>query len=77
MPSHLSGNYVGGAINVIMKKDALPNNILAAISYDSFNTYKADLGGLYRNHKNGFTVRTSGFYSHSDNNYEMWGKFSK
>ena len=77
LPSHLSGNYVGGAINVIMKKDASANNISAAVSYGSFNTYRADVGGLYRNQKNGLTVRASGFYSHSDNNYEMWGKFSK
>lgn len=77
LPSHLSGNYVGGAINVIMKKDASANNITASVSYGSFNTYRADAGGLYRNQKNGFTARVSGFYSHSDNNYEMWGKFSK
>lgn len=77
LPSNLSGNYIGGAINVIMKKDASANNISAAISYGSFNTYRADLGGLYRNNNNGFTARVSGFYSHSDNNYEMWGKFSK
>lgn len=77
LPSHLSGNYIGGAINVIMKKDASANNITAAVSYGSFNTYRADIGSLYRNQKNGLTVRASGFYSHSDNNYEMWGKFSK
>lgn len=77
LPSHLSGNYIGGAINVIMKKDASANNITAAVSYGSFNTYRADIGGLYRNNKNGFTARVSGFFSHSDNNYEMWGKFSK
>ncbi|MGV3545576.1 MAG: TonB-dependent receptor [Pedobacter sp.] len=77
LPSHLSGNYIGGAINVIMKKDASANNITASASYGSFNTYRADLGGLYRNPKNGLTVRASAFYSHADNNYEMWGKFSK
>ena len=77
LPAHLSGNYVGGAINVIMKKDASANNITAAVSYGSFNTYRADVGALFRNHKNGFTARASGFYSHSDNNYEIWGKFSK
>ena len=77
LPAHLSGNYVGGAINVIMKKDASANNITAAVSYGSFNTYRADVGTLYRNQKNGLTARASGFYSHSDNNYEMWGKFSK
>jgi hypothetical protein len=77
LPSHLSGNYVGGAINVIMKKDASANNLSAAVSYGSFNTYRADVGGVYRDEKSGFTARASGFYSHSDNNYEMWGKFSK
>ncbi len=77
LPAHLSGNYIGGAINVVMKKDASANNITAAISYGSFNTYRADIGTLYRDQKNGFTARASGFYSHSDNNYEMWGKFSK
>lgn len=77
LPAHLSGNYIGGAINVIMKKDASANNITASVSYGSFNTYRADLGGLYRNQKNGFTARVSGFFSHSDNDYEMWGKFSK
>lgn len=77
LPAHLSGNYVGGAINVVMKKDASANNITASVSYGSFNTYRADIGGLYRNQKNGFTARASAFYSSSDNNYEMWGKFSK
>lgn len=77
LPSHLSGNYVGGAINVIMKKDVSANNITAAVSYGSFNTYRADVSTLYRNQKNGLTARGSGFFSHSDNNYEMWGKFSK
>jgi hypothetical protein len=77
LPAHLSGNYIGGAINVIMKKDASANNITAAVSYGSFNTYRADVGGLYRSQKSGFTARASGFFSHSDNDYEMWGKFSK
>lgn len=77
LPSHLSGNYIGGAINVVMKKDASANNINTAISYGSFNTYRADVGGMYRNQKTGFTSRVSGFFSHSDNDYEMWGKFSK
>jgi hypothetical protein len=77
LPAHLSGNYIGGAINVVMKKDASANNITAALSYGSFNTYRADVSTLYRNQKNGLTGRASGFFSHSDNNYEMWGKFSK
>lgn len=76
LPSHLTGDYVGGAINVIMKKDASANNITAAISYGSFNTFQADLGALYRDQKTGFTSRVSGFYTYTDNDYEMWGKFA-
>ena len=77
LPSHLSGDYVGGAINVVMKKDASANNITAALSYGSFNTMQGDLSALYRNEKNGFTTRISGFYTNTDNSYKMRGKFSK
>src|SRR5690606_22561877 len=77
LPSHLSGDYVGGAINVVMKKDASANNVTAALSYGSFNTAQADLSALYRNQKNGFTTRMSGFYTKTDNSYKMRGKFSK
>jgi outer membrane receptor protein involved in Fe transport len=77
LPSHLTGDYVGGAINVVLKKDASQNNITAATSYGSFNTFQSDLSGIYRNKKNGFTTRASGFYTYTDNSYTMWGKFSK
>jgi outer membrane cobalamin receptor len=77
LPAHLTGDYMGGAINVILKKDVSINNITAAVSYGSFNTYQADVSGMYRNPKNGFTAKASGFYTYSDNSYETWGKFSK
>ncbi|OJY87205.1 MAG: TonB-dependent receptor [Sphingobacteriales bacterium 40-81] len=77
LPSHLSGDYMGGAINVILKKDVSQNNITASVSYGSFNTFQADASGMYRNQKNGFTVKASGFYTYTDNDYETWGKFSK
>ncbi|MBN8790542.1 MAG: TonB-dependent receptor plug domain-containing protein, partial [Terrimonas sp.] len=53
LPSHLSGDYMGGAINVILKKDVSQNNITASVSYGSFNTFQADASGMYRNQKNG------------------------
>ena len=77
LPSHLTGDYVGGAINVVLKKDASQNNITAAVAYGSFNTFQADLSGIYRNKKTGFTTRASGFYTYTDNSYTTWGKFSK
>lgn len=76
LPSHLAGDYVGGAINVIMKKDASANNVTAAVSYGSFNTFQTDISALYRHQGSGFTTRASGFYTYTDNSYETWGKFS-
>src|SRR5690606_30156082 len=76
LPSHLSGDCLARAINVVMKKDASANNITAALSYGSFNTTQGDLSALYRNQKTGFTTRMSGFYTYTDNSYKMRGKFS-
>ncbi|WP_025763306.1 TonB-dependent receptor [Dyadobacter tibetensis] len=77
LPSHLSGDYVGGAINVVLKKDASQNNITAAAAYGSFNTFQGNLSGIYRNQRTGLTTRASGFYTYTDNSYTTWGKFSK
>jgi outer membrane cobalamin receptor len=75
LPAHLAGDFLGGGINVILKKGALKNNIIASASYGSFNTSQSDLSGSYRDQKTGLTIRGSGFYSYSDNDYEVWGKF--
>ncbi len=77
LPSHLTGDYVGGAINVVLKKDASRNNATVAVSYGSFNTYNADASLIARDKKSGLSFRGSGFYTYSDNSYEMWGKFAK
>jgi len=77
LPSHLSGDLLGGAINIVMKKGAGNNNIVVSTSYGSFNTTQSDVSGMYRNAKNGLTARASGFYGYSDNDYEIWGQFSK
>lgn len=74
LPAHLSGNYIGGAINVVLKKDFSQNNITVAASYGSFNTYNTDASAIYRDNKSGFTFRGSGFHTHSDNSYTTWGE---
>lgn len=73
IPAHLADDALGGAINVVLKKGAV-NMVNASVSYGSFNTVQANLNGAYQA-KNGFTVRASGFYNYSDNDYEVWGKF--
>jgi len=77
LPSHLTGDYVGGAINVVLKKDVSRNNATIATSFGSFNTYNADASVTLREKKTGLSFRSSGFYTYSDNSYEMWGKFAK
>lgn len=77
LPAHLSGDLLGGAINIVLKKGNAANSMTAAVSYGSFNTLQADLSGQYRNPKNGFTAKFSGFHISTDNDYEQWGKFSK
>lgn len=74
IPAHLADDALGGAINVILKK-GLNNSLAASVSYGSFNTLQASLSGMYRRQQNGFTVKGSGFYNYSDNDYEVWGKF--
>ncbi len=77
LPAHLTGDLLGGAINIVLKKGTSSNNLSASVSYGSFNTTQSDISGLYRNSKTGFTTRISGSFLNSDNDYEIWGKFSK
>ncbi|GEC73501.1 TonB-dependent receptor [Flavobacterium flevense] len=74
LPSHLTGDYVGGAINVVLKKDVSQNNATAAVSYGSFNTFQSDLSANYRDKKTGISFRGSGFYTYTDNSFETWGR---
>lgn len=74
LPSHLTGDYVGGAINVVLKKDASQNNITLATSYGSFNTFQSDIGAIFRDKKSGFSARASGFYTYTDNSFTTWGR---
>ena len=76
LPSHLTGDYVGGAINVVLKKDVSQNTATAAVSYGSFNTFQSDIGLMYRDKKTGLSFRGSGSYTYTDNSYETWGHSS-
>ena len=74
IPAHLSDDALGGAINVVLKKNQ-KNSLTASVSYGSFNTAQFNTTGMYRNEKNGFTFKGSAFYNYSDNDYRVWGKF--
>ncbi|SFZ90406.1 Outer membrane receptor proteins, mostly Fe transport [Flaviramulus basaltis] len=72
VPAHLSDDAMGGAINIVLNKTT-SNQLRASTSAGSFGTYKSDINGTYRNDKNGFTVRGSGFINYADNDYSVWG----
>ncbi len=72
IPIGLADDALGGAINVILKKGAR-NTLNASVSYGSFNTTQAQVNGVLRK-ESGFTVKASGFYNYSDNDYEIWGE---
>lgn len=75
IPTHLSEDALGGAVNVVLKKDArTQKSLLASYSFGSFNTHQGNINGSYRNARSGFTVMASSFYNYSDNNYRVWGE---
>ncbi len=73
VPVELAGDALGGAINVILKKNLNRNSLTASYSLGSFNTHQLAASGSYYAPKSGFTVKGSGFYNYSDNNYDVWG----
>lgn len=72
LPANLSGDALGGAVNVVLKQVA-NNNLSTFYSYGSLNTHKWDLNGSYNHRKTGFTAGGSIFYNSTDNNYKVWG----
>lgn len=73
VPGHLSEDALGGAINVILKKQKSRNSLTTSYSVGSFNTHQWNTAGSFRK-SNGFGVDASAFFNYSDNNYEVWGE---
>lgn len=72
VPGHLSEDSLGGAINIILKKQN-KDVIDVSYSYGSFNTHQMSVNASRRTQK-GFFGDISSFHSYSDNNYEVWGE---
>ncbi len=72
VPGHLSQDALGGAINIVLKKQSR-NTLVTSYSAGSFNTHQWNMAGTYRKN-NGFTVDGSAFYNYSDNSYKVWGR---
>ncbi|GAB3250979.1 TonB-dependent receptor [Larkinella harenae] len=72
VPVQLGSDAMGGAVNVITSQHQR-NYLDASHSYGSFNTHRAALTGQYVHKPTGITIKASGFYNYSDNNYKMKG----
>lgn len=70
-PIELSGDALGGAVNLVTRKD-IRNYIDASYIIGSFGTQKAGITGKWRR-DNGLTVLLSGAWNYSKNNYKVWG----
>jgi outer membrane receptor protein involved in Fe transport len=68
VPAKFGGSAVGGAVNIVLKEYP-PRYIDASYSLQSFNTHKAST--IFKRNRNGYEAGIGGFYTYSDNDYEM------
>ena len=69
IPAELSGDALGGAINVITRKD-LPQYLDLTYEHSSFHTHKASLNTRYTGPRKWYAA-ISGSYNYSDNDYKI------
>ena len=69
LPVNLGADALGGAVNIVTRKDA--NYLDASYSISSFNTHRLSVNGAFTDKKSGFTVRANTYYNYSDNNYRV------
>lgn len=70
VPAYLGGDALGGAINIITKKE-VQNYLDASYSIGSFCTHRADFNALYIHPKTGLFIQPSVGVNYSKNNYVM------
>lgn len=70
VPAHLGGDALGGAINIVTKKEK-KNFVDASFSVGSFNTYIADFNAQICLPKSGIILRPTVGFKYSKNNYTM------
>lgn len=80
VPARFATDGAGGAINIITKKRPA-NSVDASYSFSSFNTHKASVTASHLidsivGHA-GLEVGVSGYFNHSDNDYEFTSPFMK
>ncbi|MDD2436955.1 MAG: TonB-dependent receptor [Massilibacteroides sp.] len=72
VPAHLGADALGGAINIITKKNQR-NYLDASYGIGSFHTHKADLNAQFIESKTGLIIRPTISLNYSKNDYTMKG----
>lgn len=72
VPASLGADALGGAINIITKRD-VKNFIDLSYGIGSFQTHKADMNAQFTDSKIGLTVRPTFGVNYSKNDYKMKG----
>lgn len=73
VPAYLGADALGGAVNIITKKQANGNFIDASVSAGSFGSYIAEMNAKFIDKKTGFMLHPSFSYNTSKNSYKMKG----
>ncbi len=68
VPAKLGGSAIGGAVNIVLKEYP-PKYIDVGYTFASFNTHK--ISSVLKTNKNNYEFGIGGFYTYSDNDYEM------
>ena len=80
IPARFATDGAGGAINIITKKRPT-NSVDAAYSFSSFNTHKASVSASHTIDSliggSSLEVGVSGYFNHSDNDYEFSSPYMK
>ncbi|WP_295684975.1 TonB-dependent receptor plug domain-containing protein [uncultured Fibrobacter sp.] len=80
VPARFATDGAGGAINIITKKRPA-NSVDASYSFSSFNTHKASVAASHLIDSiaggAGLEVGVSGYFNHSDNDYEFTSPYMK
>ncbi len=70
VPIHLGTDALGGAINIITKKQ-MSNYLDLSYGYGSYNTHQCDVNAQYQLGRHAIVIRPSIAINHSDNDYTM------
>lgn len=72
LPIFLGADALGGALNLIPRKQNAPHSLNVSYETGSFNTHRTSLIGHKTEKNNNWVIGTELFFNSSDNDYKVW-----